>query len=134
MKQCGSFSMLAACVVTLVGAVGWQYWQRSRAEGAEERLWAEAVARLRTEPGIVVTDAVRRDDAFFVSGLRDPDFYVRATVIGALAERPTSNDLSAVLASYTQASRDSANDARLAAIQYVAALWKRDSASFTGAT
>ena len=68
-----------------------------------------------------------------VSGLRDPDFYVRATVIGALADRPSANDLAAVLSSYTQAARDSANDARLAAIQYVATLWKRDSASLTAA-
>jgi len=71
--------------------------------------------------------------AMLVSGLRDPDFYVRATVIGTLADRPASNDLSAILASYAQASRDSANDARLAAIQYVARLWKRDSTSFTAA-
>jgi cyclophilin family peptidyl-prolyl cis-trans isomerase/HEAT repeat protein len=64
-----------------------------------------------------------------VDGLRDPDFYVRATVLGALAERPSITDLAPVLASYRQAARDSANDARLAAIQYVAALWKTDSVS-----
>ncbi|HXG73094.1 MAG TPA: peptidylprolyl isomerase [Gemmatimonadaceae bacterium] len=64
---------------------------------------------------------------WMVAGLRDPDFYVRATVIGALAERPTSADLPAVLASYNSAARDSSNDARLSAIQYVAALWKKDS-------
>jgi cyclophilin family peptidyl-prolyl cis-trans isomerase/HEAT repeat protein len=67
--------------------------------------------------------------ALLVTGLRDPDFYVRATVIGALADRPSVVDLGAVLASYSQAGRDSANDARLAAIQYVVALWKRDSSS-----
>jgi cyclophilin family peptidyl-prolyl cis-trans isomerase len=64
-----------------------------------------------------------------VNGLRDPDFFVRATVIGALAERPSAADLSAVLTSYSLAGRDSANDARLAAIQYVGALWKKDSSS-----
>jgi cyclophilin family peptidyl-prolyl cis-trans isomerase len=64
-----------------------------------------------------------------VNGLRDPDFYVRATVIGALADRPSAADLAAVLASYSQAGTDSANDARLAAIQYVGALWKLDSSS-----
>jgi cyclophilin family peptidyl-prolyl cis-trans isomerase len=69
--------------------------------------------------------------ALLVNGLRDPDFYVRATVIGALADRPSVVDLGAVLASYSQAGRDSANDARLAAIQYVGALWKRDSSSLT---
>src|SRR5205085_3562481 len=51
----------------------------------------------------------------------------------ALADRPSASDLPAVLASYGRAARDSANDARLAAIQYVAALWKRDSTSFTAA-
>jgi cyclophilin family peptidyl-prolyl cis-trans isomerase len=67
--------------------------------------------------------------ALLVNGLKDPDFYVRATVIGALAYRPSVIDLAPVLASYSLAGRDSANDARLAAIQYVGALWKRDSAS-----
>jgi HEAT repeat protein len=67
--------------------------------------------------------------ALLIKGLRDPDFYVRAVVIGSLAERPSPADLSAVLTSYSQAGRDSANDARLAAIQYVAALWKKDSTS-----
>jgi cyclophilin family peptidyl-prolyl cis-trans isomerase len=67
--------------------------------------------------------------ALLISGLRDPDFYVRATIIGALAERPSSRDLPAVLESYDLAARDSANDARLAALQYVATLWKKDSAS-----
>src|SRR5207245_22489 len=97
---------------------------------ADPRVREAAYAALVPPASMPLEDTVH---AMLVSGLRDPDFYVRATVIGALAERPTSNDLSAVLASYTQASRDSANDARLAAIQYVAALWKRDSASFTGA-
>jgi cyclophilin family peptidyl-prolyl cis-trans isomerase len=65
--------------------------------------------------------------ALLINGLRDPDFYVRATIIGALADRPSAADLSAVLTSYNLASRDSANDARLAAIQYVGTLWKKDS-------
>jgi cyclophilin family peptidyl-prolyl cis-trans isomerase/HEAT repeat protein len=69
--------------------------------------------------------------AMLLTGLRDPDFYVRATVLGALGERPAAGDLGPVLASYQQAARDSANDARLAALQYVAALWKHDSASVT---
>jgi cyclophilin family peptidyl-prolyl cis-trans isomerase/HEAT repeat protein len=67
--------------------------------------------------------------SLLIKGLRDPDFFVRASVIGALAERPSAADLSAVLTSYSQAGRDSANDARLAALQYVGALWKKDSAA-----
>ena len=73
-------------------------------------------------------DSVHR---FLLTGLRDSDFYVRATVLGALADRPAISDLSQVLASYVLARTDSANDARLAALQYVAALWKKDSASFS---
>jgi cyclophilin family peptidyl-prolyl cis-trans isomerase/HEAT repeat protein len=71
--------------------------------------------------------------AMLIKGLADPDFYVRATVIGALADRPSVADFAPVLASYRQAATDSANDARLAALQYVGALWKKDSASFTPA-
>lgn len=71
--------------------------------------------------------------AVLIRGLSDPDFYVRATVLGALVDRPAASDLTAVLDSYRLAARDSANDARLAAIQYVAALWKKDSASLTTA-
>ena len=67
--------------------------------------------------------------AVLLRGLQDPDFYVRATALAALTDRPSANDLSAVVASYHLAARDSANDARLAALQYVSALWKKDSAS-----
>jgi cyclophilin family peptidyl-prolyl cis-trans isomerase len=63
-------------------------------------------------------------------GLQDSDFYVRATAIGALTERPSVEDLRAVMASYSMAKNDSANDARLAALQYVSALWKKDSTAF----
>jgi len=83
---------------------------------------------------LVPTSSMPLEDSvhgLLIAGLRDPDFYVRATVTGALADRPSPNDLAAVLASYAQASRDSANDARLAAIQYVAGLWKRDSSALT---
>jgi outer membrane protein OmpA-like peptidoglycan-associated protein len=39
---------------------------------ADERLWSDYVARLRAEPGIVVTDTARRGDKWLISGLRDP--------------------------------------------------------------
>jgi outer membrane protein OmpA-like peptidoglycan-associated protein len=39
---------------------------------ADERLWSDYVARLRAEPGIVVTDAGKRGDKWLISGLRDP--------------------------------------------------------------
>ena len=92
----------------------------------DPRVRETAYAAIAPPPGMALEDSVH---GILVNGLRDPDFYVRATVIGALADRPSTADLAAVLASYSQAGRDSANDARLAAIQYVGSLWKRDSSS-----
>jgi cyclophilin family peptidyl-prolyl cis-trans isomerase/HEAT repeat protein len=92
----------------------------------DPRVREVAYGALAPPPTMRLEDSVH---ALLVSGLRDPDFYVRATVIGALADRPSAADLAAVLASYRQAGTDSANDARLAAIQYVGALWKMDSSS-----
>ena len=37
-----------------------------------QRVWGEAVAQLKTEPGIVVTESDMRDGKFIVAGLRDP--------------------------------------------------------------
>jgi cyclophilin family peptidyl-prolyl cis-trans isomerase/HEAT repeat protein len=92
----------------------------------DPRVRESAYSALAPSSSMPLEDTVH---ALLIKGLRDPDFYVRATVIGALADRPSAADLSAVLTSYSQAGRDSANDARLAAIQYVGALWKKDSAS-----
>jgi cyclophilin family peptidyl-prolyl cis-trans isomerase/HEAT repeat protein len=92
----------------------------------DARVREAAYGAIAPPAGLPLEDTVH---ALLVSGLRDPDFYVRATVIGAMADRPSAADLSAVLTSYNLATRDSANDARLAAIQYVGALWKKDSAS-----
>jgi cyclophilin family peptidyl-prolyl cis-trans isomerase/HEAT repeat protein len=66
-----------------------------------------------------------------VAGLADRDFFVRATVLGNLVQHPRAADVPAVLAEYDQSLKDSANDARIAGIQYLAAAWKRDSAAFT---
>jgi cyclophilin family peptidyl-prolyl cis-trans isomerase/HEAT repeat protein len=92
----------------------------------DPRVREVAYGALAPPPTMPLEDSVH---SLLVKGLRDPDFYVRATVIGALADRPSARDLAAVLASYSQAGADSANDARLAAIQYVGALWKKDSSS-----
>ncbi len=92
----------------------------------DPRVREVAYGALAPPPTMPLEDSVH---SLLVKGLRDPDFYVRATVIGALADRPSPRDLAAVLASYSQAGTDSANDARLAAIQYVGALWKKDSSS-----
>jgi len=68
-----------------------------------------------------------------IAGLRDSDFVVRATVLGGLARHATAADAPAVLASYALSAGDSSNDARVAAVGYLAAAWRRDSASFSEA-
>jgi len=45
------------------------------------RLWADYLARLRAQPGIVVTEAGKRDGKFVISGLRDPLAVNPATVL-----------------------------------------------------
>jgi cyclophilin family peptidyl-prolyl cis-trans isomerase len=67
--------------------------------------------------------------AVVLGALRDPDFFVRATALLALADSARASELPAVVASYGLAARDSGNDARIAAIRYVANAWKRDSTS-----
>jgi len=66
-----------------------------------------------------------------IRGLSDPDAFVRASVIGQLGKKPSPGDLAAILSSYRASAGDSANDARLAAVEYFAELWKKDSASVT---
>ena len=66
-----------------------------------------------------------------VGGLADSDFYARATVLSNLASHPSASDVPAVLASYSRSLADSGNDARIAAIGYLAAAWKKDSAKFS---
>ncbi len=97
----------------------------------DPRVRQAAYGALVPAPSMVLGDSVH---AILLNGLSDPDFYVRATVIGALADRPSTADLPAVLAAYSRAARDSANDARIATIQYVSALWRKDSTSVDAAS
>ncbi|MFL5578074.1 MAG: peptidylprolyl isomerase [Gemmatimonadaceae bacterium] len=66
-----------------------------------------------------------------LGALRDEDFYVRATALAALATHARASEVPRVLASYELARRDSLNDARVAALRYLAAAWQLDSAAFT---
>ena len=97
---------------------------------ADPRVRQTAYGALAPAASMPLEDSVH---AILLTGLNDPDFYVRATVLGVLADRPSVSDLDPVLRSYSRAAADSANDARLATIQYVAAAWKKDSAAFTAA-
>jgi cyclophilin family peptidyl-prolyl cis-trans isomerase len=69
--------------------------------------------------------------ANILSGLRDPSPAVRVAVIGALDTHARAADVPMILDAYLKAQIDSANDARVAAIHYVASAWRRDSLGFT---
>lgn len=75
--------LVAATAALLLGLVatggGWWWWQAEQARRAAEqarlaqqRIWTEAVARLKAAPGIVVVESVMRDGGFVLAGLRDP--------------------------------------------------------------
>lgn len=70
-------------LVALIASSGAWWWHSAnvseaerlaalRAEQADQRLWSEAVTQLQAWPGIVVTEAARRDGQYMVAGLRDP--------------------------------------------------------------
>jgi outer membrane protein OmpA-like peptidoglycan-associated protein len=72
-------ALVGLLLLALAAAGGLRWWQHERAwereqqrQQAEQRLWDGYVARLRSEPGIVVIEADRRDGKFSVAGLRDP--------------------------------------------------------------
>jgi outer membrane protein OmpA-like peptidoglycan-associated protein len=58
-------ALIALVFVLAAGAWGFRLWQN-------ERRWDDAVARLRAQPGIVVTEVGQRDGKYVVAGLRDP--------------------------------------------------------------
>jgi cyclophilin family peptidyl-prolyl cis-trans isomerase/HEAT repeat protein len=91
---------------------------------ADPRVRAAAYSAIAPPSSIPMEPEVH---AALVRGLNDPDLFVRANVIGILADKPSVADLPAVVASYRSSVRDSSNDARLSAVQYFAALWKKDS-------
>jgi cyclophilin family peptidyl-prolyl cis-trans isomerase/HEAT repeat protein len=101
---------------------------RSMLRDADGRVRASAYGILAgndtTAPPRDVHDAL-------LAGLRDTDFYARATVLGNLSRHARMEDLPAVLDAYALSLADSGNDARIAAIQYVARAWRRDSTRFS---
>ncbi len=68
--------------------------------------------------------------ANILSGLRDPAPTVRANVIAVLETRARAAEVPVIFGAYMNAQTDSVNDARVAAIRYIAAAWRRDSAGF----
>ncbi len=58
-------ALIALTLLMLAGAWGVRRWQ-------DDRRWQDYVARLRAQPGLVITEAGRRDGKFVITGLRDP--------------------------------------------------------------
>jgi len=66
-----------------------------------------------------------------LAALDDRDAIVRATVLSALARTARPAEVPAVLESYRRAVGDTVGDARSAAIAFLAAAWRNDSAGFS---
>ena len=57
--------VIAAAVLVLAGT--WMYWRWHDAQ-----MWESFLSRLRAQPGIIITEAGKRDGKWLVAGLRDP--------------------------------------------------------------
>jgi len=101
---------------------------RAMLKDADGRVRASAYGQLAGNDTTALPPTIHEA---LIEGLSDKDFFVRATVIGNLAQHPRAVDVPSVLASYTRSLADSANDARIAGVQYLALAWKKDSAAFS---
>lgn len=99
---------------------------RAALTDADDRVRSAALLALPTAPNDTGTrNAARRM-------LADSHFAVRAAAAGVMARSPTAAELPGMLAAYDRAMRDTADDARAAALRYIAAAWTRDSARISG--
>ena len=78
--------------------------------------------RVDSIPG--VADSIR-------VGFADRDPRARAAAITALRGRASAADAARIVTVYRRSVADSVNDARVAAVEFLAAAWRRDSASFS---
>ncbi len=95
---------------------------------ADGRVRAVAYAMLAGNDTTRQPPEVRR---ILLSGLDESDFYARATILGSLTRHARATEIGAVLDAYERSLRDSSNDARIAAVQYIARAWRNDSTAFT---
>ena len=63
----GRVIVLGSLLLLLILAAAWTAWW-----WYNQQLWEGYLERLRAQPGIVITEADKRDGKFVVSGLRDP--------------------------------------------------------------
>ncbi|MEP6779426.1 MAG: peptidylprolyl isomerase [Gemmatimonadaceae bacterium] len=93
--------------------------------------------RVRTVGVTALLDVVRRHPSaadtvrkLLMSLLDDPDIGARAGGMAGLRTSASAADVPRVLQVYAKSATDGDNDARLAAISYIAAAWQRDSVKF----
>lgn len=84
----------------------------------------------------VVADSAAAADSvrsLWWSMVTDADVQVRATALNLLRATASADRVPAVIAAYARAGADRDDDARLAALNFIASAWRRDSAQFTSA-
>ena len=106
----------AARAVEIARALTREVDPRVRAAG-----YASLAQRMDSVPGTI--DSLR-------AALADRDPIVRAALIRALTRRASAEDAGRIAAIYRRALADTVNDARVAAVRYLASAWRRDSVSF----
>ncbi len=105
-----------------------------RREAALEELRASPDPRVRSATLDALADSAAPAGSrgrLLEIAVSDEDAYTRATAIGALAARAGARELPGILAAYRKAAADSVNEARLAALSAIAAIWRRDSVAVT---
>ncbi|HEX5437572.1 MAG TPA: peptidylprolyl isomerase [Gemmatimonadaceae bacterium] len=97
----------------------------------DPRVRAAALSALARGAGSSGDQGGVRSAGTMLAALHDDDAGVRSVAIAALARHATAHDAPLVLQSYRQAvGRDASDDAQIAAIHFLAAVWRRDSAAF----
>ena len=104
---------------------------RKSLDDEDGRVRAAAIGALATLADSAVPGGDVR--AFLAGQLSDRDPFVRSAIISALAQHPRSGETARMLQAYREAFEDDDNDARIAALQFIAAAWKQDSASWSAA-
>jgi len=98
------------------------------ARDPDPRVRSAAFAAMAPHADTAESHPWRRE--FMEYGLKDPDFFVRATAIGSLEGHAAADEVPLVLASYRLAEADTNSDARVAAVRFFVSAWKRDSVHF----
>lgn len=97
------------------------------ARDTDHRVRAAALGSLVSDTARI-TDSVR---TLAGMALSDSDETVRAIAVGTLGRLPRAEDIPRVILVIEAAGEDRESDARVSALSYLAAAWRRDSSAFT---